>query len=86
MARSAVGNLTASIGVRDPASVIYNQVDTLAAELTLASKVWLAAHPRICLTPDPDTPISISAMAGFGLRRTMPRLIERKLGINLKFS
>ena len=66
-------------------SVILNQVDTLAAELdlTASEKVWLAAHPRICLTPDPDFPPIEYFRDGwfFGIAADYVRLIERKLGI-----
>ena len=63
-------------------SVILNQVDTLAAELdlTASEKVWLAAHPRICLTPDPDFPPIEYFRDGwfFGIAR-----IVRLIGENL---
>ena len=69
-------------------SVILNQVDTLAAELdlTASEKVWLAAHPRICLTPDPDFPPIEYFRDGrfFGIAADYVRLIERKLGIKFE--
>ena len=69
-------------------SVILNQGDTLAAELdlTASEKAWLAAHPRIRLTPDPDVPPIENFRDGrfFGIAVDYVRLIERKLGIKFE--
>tara|TARA_B100000676_G_C18076145_1_gene847771 strand:- start:2080 stop:2808 length:729 start_codon:yes stop_codon:yes gene_type:complete len=69
-------------------SVILSPVDTLAAELdlTASEKAWLAAHPRIRLTPDPDFPPIEYFRDGqfFGIAADYVRLIERKLGIKFE--
>ena len=68
--------------------VILNPVDTLAVELdlTASEKAWLAAHPRIHLTRDPDFPPNEYFRDGrfFGIAVDYVRLIERKLGIKFE--
>jgi len=55
-------------------------------ELSVSEKAWLAAHPRIRLTPDPDFPPLEYFQDGqfSGIAADYVRLIERKLGIQFE--